>query len=90
MQINDFNVEGRKCNMDNWGKTFINRSLLFSKTTELKKDKTDNKQANRELRTALRNSKSLTDQAMPEVFFFRVFEKLLANINDGDKEKETK
>ena len=65
-------------------------TAFFSKTTELKKDKTDNKQANRELQTALRKSKSLIDQAMPEIVFLRVFVKLLATINDGGKEKETK
>ena len=59
--------------------------------TELKKDLEKNKQANRELQTALDNSKSLYDQAMSEIVFLRgQNEKMLTKNIDGNKDKETK
>ena len=46
-------------------------NLQQDEITELKKDLEKNKQANRELQTALDNSKSLYDQAMSEIVFLR-------------------
>ena len=45
-------------------------NLQQDEITELKKDLEKNKQANRELQTALENSISLYDQAMSEIVFF--------------------
>ena len=66
-------------------------NLRQDEITELKKDLEKNKQANRELQTALDNSKSLYDQAMSEIVFLRgQNEKMLTKIIDGNKDKETK
>ena len=66
-------------------------NLQQDEITELQKDLEKNKQANRELQTALENSKSLYDQAMSELVFLRgQNEKMLTKIIDGNKDKETK
>ena len=66
-------------------------NLQQDEITELKKDLDKNKQANRELQTALDNSKSLYDQTMSEIVFVRgQNEKMLTKNIDGNKDKETK
>ena len=66
-------------------------NLQQDEITELKKDLEKNKQANRELQTALDNSKSLYDQAISEIVFLRgQNEKMLTKTFDGNKDKETK
>ena len=65
-------------------------NLQQDEITELKKDLEKNKQANRELQTALDNSKSLYDQAISEIVFLRGQNaKMLTKFIDGNKDKET-
>ena len=66
-----FNCYSLRLLRENKRSSLDTSNLQQDEITELKKDLEKNKQANRELQTALDNSKSLYDQAMSEIVFLR-------------------